>query len=108
MSKGRVLRTELADVAELLVDNHISRKVSIFLIFFGVGLKYEAHYYFSQFLFTLLRRMKYSTGNRAYRLPETILVHSKVVANGHFMKQPGILRADEDFMVKYKAFSINA
>ena len=107
MSKGRVLRTELADVAELLVDNHISRKVSIFLIFFGVGLKYEAHYCFSQFLSTLLRRMKYSNGNRGYRLPETILVHSTVVANGQFMKQPGILRADEDFMVEYKAFSIN-
>ena len=64
-------------------------------------------FFLSQFLSTLHRRLKYIHSNKGHRLPETILVHSSVIANGEFMEQPGILRADEDFIVKYEAFLIN-
>jgi hypothetical protein len=101
LANGRVVRTDLNAVAEYLVDIDLSKKVSVFSIFFRTMLECELHFAFPQFLSTLRRAMRLHLSAQDYNLPEDFLVHRGVVANGPFTKQPGILRADKNFMVHH-------
>lgn len=104
LTNGRVVRADPSAVAEYLVDIDFSKKVSVFSILFKTLLECELHFAFPQFLSTLRRAMRLHLSAQDYNLPGDFLVHRGVVANGPFMKQPGILRADKDFMVNHWTF----
>ena len=88
-------------MAEYLVDIDLSKKVSVFSIFFRTMLECELHFAFPQFLSTLRRAMRLHLSAQDYNQPEYFLVHRGVVANGPFTKQPGILHADKKIMVNH-------